>query len=106
MLSCAGISMLVASFTCIPSMFNRHVAAFPSARRISLTTIFLLLGLCTVKYSVVEPRVVKTVSNVSVSVEKESLSAGLVVIKSFLQEERIATTEMKKMNFRDRILII
>jgi hypothetical protein len=34
----------------------------------------------------VEPNEVNTVSNVRVSVEKESLSAGLVVIVSFLQD--------------------
>ena len=36
----------------------------------------------------VEPSVVNTVSNVSVSVEKFSLADELVVIRSFLQEEK------------------
>ena len=68
------------------------------------------------KYRVVDPRVVKTVSKVRVSVEKASLSDGLVVILSFLQEEKMSTerqrqvtTEIKRrmvvMNGKDHFLL-
>jgi len=101
-LSLAAISTLVIERVDLPLIFNLKCDALPLAKAMDEIFIFWLWLLYTINWRVLEPTVVKTVSNKTVSPEKANLAELSVNKTSFLQEKRVVINK----SAGSRILIL
>ena len=88
-LSFEGISISVKYLSDVPLILILKFELSPLAKRIDEMLIFELFLLYILNCFVVEPIVVNTVSNITVSVENFNLASGEEIISSLLHENSI-----------------